>query len=52
MDHPMHAEHQVGVGAEVVAIEVVGVPAGVGVPAVVVAVGGRVLGDVVGASVG
>ena len=32
--------------------DVVGVPAGVGVPAVVVAIGGRVVGRVVGASVG
>ena len=46
-------KHQVGVGAGVVAVAVVGVPLGVGVPAVVVAVGGRVVGDVaVGASVG
>jgi len=46
------AEHQVGVGAEVVAVAVVGVRLGVGVPAVVVAVVGRVARDVVGASVG
>jgi hypothetical protein len=34
------------------AVAVVGVPLGVGVPAVVVAVGAGVVGDVVGASVG
>jgi hypothetical protein len=34
------------------AVAVVGVPDGVGVPAVVVAVGGRFVGEVVGASVG
>ena len=43
---------QVGVAAGVVAIEVDGVPVGVGVPALVVAVVGRVVRDVVGASVG
>jgi len=36
----------------VVAVAVVGVPLGVGVPAVVVAMGGGVVGDEVGASVG
>jgi hypothetical protein len=46
------AEHQVGVGAGVEAVDVVGVPVGVGVPAVVVAVGEGVVGDFVGASVG
>jgi hypothetical protein len=46
------AEHQVGVGAGGEAVDVDGARVGVGVPAVVVAVGGRVLGDVVGASVG
>jgi hypothetical protein len=35
-----------------VAVDVVGAPVGLGVPAVVVAVGGRVVGDVVRASVG
>ena len=34
------------------AVDVVGAPVGLGVPAVVVAVGGRVVGDVVRASVG
>jgi len=49
----MHGRDQVGVGPGVVATAVDGVPLGVGVPAVVVAVGGRVVGDVaVGASVG
>ena len=52
MDHPTLAEHQVGVGAGMVAVDVLGVPLGVGAPAVVVAVGCRVVGDVVGASVG
>ena len=43
---------QVGVGAEVVAVDVVGVPLGLGVRAVVVALVGRVVGEVVGASAG
>jgi hypothetical protein len=43
---------QVGVGAGVVAVAVVGVPLGLGVPALVVVVVGRVVGDEVGASVG
>lgn len=46
------AEHQVGVGAGVVEIEVDGVPLGLGVPAVVVAAGEGVVGDEVVASVG
>ena len=47
------AEHQVGVGAGVEAVDVVGVPVGVGVPAVVVAAGEGAVGDVlVGTSVG
>jgi hypothetical protein len=46
------AEHQVGVGAGVEAVDVVGVPVGLGVRAVVVALVGRVVGNFVGASVG
>jgi len=46
------SEHQVCVGVGVVAVDVVGVPLGVGVRAVVVAVVGRVVGNFVGASVG
>ena len=52
MDHLTRAEHQVGVGVGAVATDVDGVPLGVGVPAVVVAVGGRVVGNVVGVLVG
>lgn len=52
MDYPAHAEHQAGVGAGVVEVDVVGVRLGVrlgvGVPAVVV---GRVVGASVGESV-
>jgi len=52
MDNLTHAEDQVGIGAGVVAVAVVGVPLDVGVPAVVVPVGEGVVGDEVGASVG